>query len=466
MSDNPSNAAPRAHGIFASRGRFKALVIIVAMGALVTLAYFFWGRRAIESTLGGEKARLMIARNTARKMKGKVGFLPLVWNGLSVSCDGMICKTELPRSLTELRVHHIKADGALSEVLQGKWLIRELSAEHIEAAFGAAASKHLKTPFQESPNLESAAKKEPLLKTEIQKLVISRADVLWGSTEDNIGRLLGVATEITHSGENFQAVGHGGTFQQTGWPKVEVISCRMLDTPHSLEIQEAALTLGHGSEIHVTGLFEFVETPSLNLKLRFEKCPTDAFLSEELRSKFEATFVADAKVLQQRKEKAHAQVKGRIHFTHALLHDVPALNRVAEFTEKKQFRQLKFNQLEGDFSWDGEKLEATEFELEVAGVMRIQGRFTIKEGALQARLQLGVSAEVLSSFPGAREDVFTEKRGAYFWTPLKLSGSLKHPEDDLKPRLIAAAEAFYAKKFLSVILNPGKNVIDVLKLIW
>lgn len=466
MSDKPSNPAAHAHGILGSRGCFRTLGIILGMSILVTLAYFLWGRRAIESTLEREDIQLMIARNTARKMKGKVGFLPFDWNGLSVSCEGMICKTEPPRSLTELRVHQIKADGALSEVLQGKWLIRELCAEHIEAAFGAAASKHLTTPFKEPPTLEPPAEKEPLLKTEIQKLVIARADVLWGKSEENLGRLLNVSTEITHSGDNFQAVGHGGTFQQSGWPQAQVTYLRMLDSSHSLEIQEAVLTLGHESEIHATGLFEFVENPSLNLKLRFEKCPTHAFLSEELRSKFEATFVSDTQVTQQLKEKAHAQVKGRIRFTSALLHDVPALNRVAEFTEKKQFRQLKFNQLEGDFSWDGAKLEATEFELEVTGLLRVEGRFTVKEGALQARLQLGVSGEVLTSFPGAREEVFKEKRGAFFWTPLKLSGSLKHPEDDLKPRLIAAAEAFYAKKLLAVILNPGKDVIEVLKFLW
>jgi hypothetical protein len=49
---------------------------------------------------------------------------------------------------------------------------------------------------------------------------------------------------------------------------------------------------------------------------------------------------------------------------------------------------------------------------------------------------------------------------------MTLSGPAHHPRDDLKQRLVAAAQEHFAKGILSPIFKPGKTVIDLLKSIY
>jgi hypothetical protein len=84
--------------------------------------------------------------------------------------------------------------------------------------------------------------------------------------------------------------------------------------------------------------------------------------------------------------------------------------------------------------------------------------------------------------PGAERLVFTEDREGFLWTPMKLTGTLAEPKEDLSARLIAAAgEAVISELPTSVLdaaqgmlkgeggkpasgdlIDQGKKVIDLL----
>ena len=81
-------------------------------------------------------------------------------------------------------------------------------------------------------------------------------------------------------------------------------------------------------------------------------------------------------------------------------------------------------------------------------------------------LQLGATAEVLAAFPGARAEVFTTERAGYFWTTVRLSGPMEHLHDDLKPRLLAAAQASIAKGILGAIFKPRQTVIEKIEQLY
>jgi len=148
------------------------------------------------------------------------------------------------------------------------------------------------------------------------------------------------------------------------------------------------------------------------------------------------------------------------------VHDVATLDSIAALTRHPEFAHLKLSELRGRYKWIGTRLEVTDLRLEEKKLFRVEGDFVIEDKQIEGTFQRGATADVLNAIPGAGEKVFTEARNGYFWTSLKLSGPLKHPREDLKQRLVAAAEEQFAKGFLAPLLKPGKGLPELLKTIY
>lgn len=163
---------------------------------------------------------------------------------------------------------------------------------------------------------------------------------------------------------------------------------------------------------------------------------------------------------------AEVRAAGELKFLEAEVHDVATLDRVALLTRHAEFSRLKLDELRGRYEWTGARLEVSELRLEAKKLIRIEGEFVIEDEEIHGKFQIGATADVLDSIPGAREKVFTESRDGYFWTSMKLSGPLKHPREDLKQRLVAAAEEELSKGFLAPLLKPGKVVLGLLNALY
>ena len=74
-------------------------------------------------------------------------------------------------------------------------------------------------------------------------------------------------------------------------------------------------------------------------------------------------------------------------------------------------------------------------------------------------VQVGVTPSSLQWLPGSQARVFTVARDGYLWTPMRLAGPLEEPEEDLSPRLIAAAQGAIIDK----ATDTARDVIDSAK---
>ncbi len=104
--------------------------------------------------------------------------------------------------------------------------------------------------------------------------------------------------------------------------------------------------------------------------------------------------------------------------------------------------------------------------MEAKKLFRIEGHFAVEDKEIDGTFQVGATADVLDSIPGAREKVFTEARDGYLWTSMKLSGPLNHPREDLKERLVVAAQEELAKVFLAPLFKPGQGLLELLKALY
>ncbi len=436
----------------------KWMVILIILAGVGIVVYLEVIRALNHSLADGSLARL-VAQKTAVKLQADAGYLPLAWRGASIRSDGILVRGKPPRALAEMSAVDIRAYCSLQNIWQRKWTITRLEASRLQAAFGQAAATHLQKILPSEPALQPQIETPSVLSVEIQETVVPRTDIFWGETPPGVGWLKDVETRFYPKDHDLDIVGHGGTFRQTGWPELKVDSLRVHYASPKLAVQSASFLLGPG-KVGVSGEFDFGDGGGITLAVQARAIPVEPFLNGFWHGKLEGVFDSDNRISKLSGPPVTGE--GDVRFARASVHDVPALKQVALVTRHPQFEKLKLDVLRGRYRWTGTRLEVTELEIESKGLFRIQGKFTIENDDIQGKFTIGAAPEVLEPIPGAREKVFTESRGAYLWTSMTLSGPMSHPREDLKQRLVSAAEEHFLKGFLAPLFKPGKALLEML----
>ena len=75
-------------------------------------------------------------------------------------------------------------------------------------------------------------------------------------------------------------------------------------------------------------------------------------------------------------------------------------------------------------------------------MLKVTGEAEVGDnGSLAGTLQAGVTTDIVRVIPIAKELLSAEERDGYFWIPVHVGGSLEHPTEDLRPRLVTAIAA-------------------------
>jgi hypothetical protein len=440
-------------------------IALVGLLLFLLAGYFALTKVADHYLQDGGLART-IGKKTAFILKADAGYLPLFWRGLTVRSDGLLVRGRPGRGLTESRAENLRASCNLQDLWQRKFVINRLQADRLEVAFGAAAAQQLAPILPVQPALQPQIDTPSPLKLEIRETIVKRMALFWGGRREALGAVREVLAKFYPNGSALDAIGTGGTLQQTGWPELRIIRVETHYDKPRLEIRNASFAIGKEPDTSASGLFDFIENGGMQLHLQTKGAPAEPFLKGFWRGKFDGTIEGDSRIEKKFVPGARASAAGELRFLRAEVHDVATLDNIAALTRHPEFAHLKLSELRGRYKWTGTRLEVTDLRLEEKKLFRIEGAFVIEDKQIEGTFQLGATADVLNSIPGAREKVFTEARDGYFWTSLKLSGPLKHPREDLKQRLVAAAEEQLAKGFLAPLLKPGKGLLELLKTIY
>jgi hypothetical protein len=122
----------------------------------------------------------------------------------------------------------------------------------------------------------------------------------------------------------------------------------------------------------------------------------------------------------------------------------------------QQFRRLALSTASGDFHHDGVRLRVSNFAAESRGLLRLEGKFVVVGGAIDGDFQVGITPAALQWLPGSQERVFTVARGGYLWTPMRVTGPLDKPQEDLSGRLAVAA----GSAIIETVEKTGREAIE------
>lgn len=445
-------------------GKIGRRITVVLCGAAIFAALVYFGSgyvlgRALET----KGIRKLIAAKTAKLLDAPSGYLPLTSHGMSISSRGFLAKAEPPRALTEMRAARLHARCNLAELWRGKWKIDNLTATHLQAAYGSAAAQLINRSEFSDPELVPRSQTESPIDVDIRKIDIVHTDLFWGGAPNEGGEFRDVHTNFFPREGKLFIEGASGTFRQAKWPAAHVQHFKLLYAKPELRIDEAMLSLGGASSISAFGNFRFEQQAGFDFQLTFAHCPVGPFLSEEQRSKLEGEFDGNAHLQKQIGQTDSAHAAGSIAIAKAILKNVEALQNVANFTGRKELARLPINQIKADYDWNSPTLTVKNFVLESKELVVVKGEFTMKDKKLNGEFQLGAAPDLVEKFPGAREEVFKRSEEGYLWTDLAVSGAVDNLHDNLKPRLVRAAQNHFAKGLLAPILKPGQTIIQAIE---
>ena len=440
-----------------------AIIVLLVLG----LAGYFAATRTMDHLVRDGTFLRLISRKTAVKLNAdSCGYLPLAWRGMLIRSDGVLARSQPPHSPFELSATNLRAHSSLKNLWQRKFTITLLEASHLEAAFGPAAATQLTRILPRQPELEPKIDTNSPINLDIRETDIPRTDIFWGKTADGVGGLKEVHSRFFTKDHGLEIFGRGGTFHQTGWPDLNVDELHFDWSEHKLVVKSAFLSLGQPRNFSVTGGFEFGEHGSMKLHLSAKQAPAEPFVTGYWKGKFEGAIDSESDLEKQLEADAKVNANGELNFSRVSVHDVQALKQIAVVTRHPQFEKPKIDILRFRYRLNGDRLEISAFEGEVRGLLRLEGGFAIDHGEIDGTFKVGAAPDVVETIPGAREKVFTESHDGYLWTTMHLSGPAKHPHEDLKERLVAAAQEHFAKGILAPFFKSGKPLIEMLQQIY
>ncbi len=423
------------------------LLLVLAVVAV------FAGKAAVAAYLRSESFRAFLARKVGSSLHAQVEVTPLDFTGLNMFCDRLHARGEKDAAFAELRLDGVRAELSARRFFDRVWQVESVDVERLDWMLDGSRIESPAIPVSKTVPRQGGLLPN---RVEIAQAQVREATVRWAA-----GGIAGVALQFTPQDGGWKIAGAGGKIEQAGLPALDVQRVRLLYRAPSLFVQEAELRQPAGGAVNVTGEVNFEQMADLRATL--SGIALAPFLAEDWRVRLRGEVSGEVTVHTPLPARAPPEIRGTLTLAQGQLEALPVLDEIAVFTRTQQFRQLTLTRASADFRHTGDKLAVSNFVAEAAGLMRIEGSFTVEHAAIDGAFEVGVTASSLQWLPGSQERVFTASRGGYLWTPMHLTGPLAQPRDDLTPRLVAAAGGAVIDTARGAVQDTIKTGKDVLK---
>ena len=421
-----------------------ALVVLALVAVVVARAIF-------TRYLHSEAFRKTLSEGASHALNAsEADFSPLDFEGALVYSQNFHARRNDGGGFSNIDADQVRANFDWHGLLKHTVQIDELTMQRLVVTPPLAGA----VPSSVEPATESTP--APLgqqgagWKVDLRKAVIEQANWQWSAAP--AGGVENTALALTPDGQGgWNIAAQGGTVRQKGWPDLHLDSSSLRWQSPTLYINSASLHDGL-STVNLTGSVE--TRREMNLKASFEGVDVQPFLSPDWRQRVSGRLSGQADIEAPLDESfasggtvatgegsaaRQVTVSGSLSMQDARLTALPVLDEIGVFTHTQRFRQLDLTRVTAAFKRTPGRVEVTSMIAEAAGLIRVDGHYTIENGMIQGTFQVGVTPETLQWIPGSEEQVFVDTHDGYRWTTMNLSGPVGHPDDDLTPRLTAAA---------------------------
>jgi len=403
--------------------------------------------------LGSRDFRLRILESADRALHAQGELMPLQSNGSALYTDGYVAHGTPAAPFSELRAEQIRADLNWHGLLRHAWQVDDFTVQRLNITLQSA--QPVEAPMATAPSRPPSSTPWHL---DLRRAHVQEANLKWGSPTSP-GEASGMALSVA-PGDSGTAINvAGGKFTQQGWPAFDIVSARLRAQPQSVSILESSFQNPDG-QVSVSG--EIVFDQAADLQVNLAGLGLRPFLAPDWRARIDGRIFADANVHVSlgTPPSNPDSTTGSARLENAVITALPILDQIALFTRMERFRKINLSTATFDFTYSGDQFAARNLVAEASGLLRVEGAFTVGKGEIVGDFKVGVTPSSLQWLPGSRARVFTESRDGYAWAPMRLTGPIDHPSEDLSPRLATAAAGEVIQGVESTVRETTKGVLE------
>ncbi len=463
-----------------SRSRRMLLWSVLPVGLFVVIAGLLGARAWVEGFLRSDDFRHFLERKTSAALRADAHLQPLRWQDTEVFTEALDATGNSGSPFAKLTVEQLRARFDLHALWRRTWRVDGIEVERFAATLGnahpvapdtaAAAEVQPSAPSDEGQGRGFLAGLLPS-RVEVGAVTVKDFSLLW-----NTGRVAGTRlTARPRDGgtQNWDIDGSGGQLEEAHFPTVRLTDFNVKSSAHEVFITRATGQSDGGGRLDLSGRQGLDGDRALDLTADFDGLPVQPFLPADWRARLHGNATGNVHVTGSANG-VHANgdggdwhARGHIELHDGQLEALPLLDELAVFTATERFRQTALQRGRADFVWTPGGVTVSGLLVESEGLLRIEGGFTVRGDQMDGTFQVGVARGSLRWIAGLGARVFDQpERDGYMWTTTHLHGPVRHPSEDLTPRLVAAAQQEVidkAKQGAGTVLDTASSLLDLLK---
>ncbi len=425
------------------------LIVVCLVAAAVILV-------AVRNYLHSDAFRRLLSEKVSTAAGVEGGFTPLRWDGFSVAADSFAATGDGP--VRELRVDGLHTEVAIGGVRRGVWDLRNSRARRLAVKLDTRGPQDAADRPRESRPPANDAKQGGWLprKVEVNGLALDEV-ALEAATDNGPLTARGMRLEVEKSGgpDSYRAVISGGalTFPQEKLPVLRLDRARIHVQPLGVFLTGLEAGAWSAARLEADGEWDRA-TERLTLEGRVSGVKCEEILSEDWARRLSGKLSSD---FVMRSGSGSTAADGRLVLENGIMTALPVLDVLAAYLDTSRFRTLVLSEAHADWSWQDGELLLGDIVFASESQLRLEGNLVIRDRQLDGRFMLGIAPGTLSAVPGAETHVFIPGTRGMLWAPMRVTGTLDKPREDLSDRMITAA----GLRLLETI--PGSGGEKVLK---
>lgn len=425
---------------------------MVIFGALV-LVTIGVGYLALRAYLHSDGFRKFLSAQVSHVAKVDGNFGAFSWDGLAVETERFDATGK--GVVSDIVAERIGTEVGFGGIGRGVWEVKSTRISRLQVSLNMVPPEQ---PVEVVPVIpkKKVGKKQPgwvPKDAELESLEIGDLG-LQIITKKGLATAKGMSVMVSPArgkqAYNAEVIGGKLTLPLALAPQLRVQRVEVAYRDGSAFVRNAELTGWKEGRIAATGESNFLQkTHAYDGNVDGVSC--DEVLNEnwarrltgDLSSTFKFTKTPNSQV-----------VSGDLKITNGTLTALPMLDALAAYADTRRFRILQLNDARTRWQVANDEILLTNLVLGSEGLIRLEGSISIKGEKVDGSFQLGLVPGTLANIPGAETHVFKPGRFGLLWAPIRVTGTLSDPKEDLTQRLTDAAGA----RMFEMLPETGEKV--------
>jgi len=452
-----SRRSRRRRGKAPSRGSWwlRGTGALLALALVAMAGGWLW----LRSWLHSEDFRRMLSAEAGKSLGVDARFGRFDWDGTRVTTERF--EAEGDGLVERIDAEGLQIDIGLGKVRQRVVELREAAIREIEVVLDLRGSAGEARPEAEAPPSDPLPRREAwyegLLPNEVRLtgLEIGNSSLVL-RLDAGDASFSGTRWSVVPEGRqgSYEVEAGGGTvrFPWEFVPELALRKGRLRYHDRSVFLTESRFDLYQRGHLELAGEASLAgEGMAFDGELRDVRA--DEVLPEDWKQRVEGELESDFSLVQRDGSLA---VRGTLRLLNGVLTGLPVLDHLGAYGGNPRFRRLALSEGSVDFHWEDGALALSDIRVGSEGLMRVEGQLRVDpEKNLDGRFRVGLTPGTLASIPGAETKVFLPGERGLLWTPLRITGTVDDPEEDLSSRLIAAA----GLRMFEILPETGERVL-------